>query len=151
MIQTITRRHICFASLVEGDLATPERQRCESALFARLSKARVGISMVSVHDGGCAFAVDEYDLADLRNSIESLNVALSVRMRCARITLTGSEIDSSYRTVSCVIAAIADEGIATIHLSACTADVAVLVADRDAARAQAAISMCASALSSSGV
>ncbi len=151
MIQTVTRRYICFASIVEGDLDAPERQRCEAALFARLSEARVGISMISVHDGGCAFAVDEYDLADVRKALESLNVAVSVRMRCARITLRGRDVDASPRLASCVIAAIAEQGIATIHVSAGPADVAVLVADRDAVRTQVVMSESVTLLSPSGI
>lgn len=140
MLQTITRRHICFASIVEGDVATPQRERCESALFARLSNARVGISMVAVHDGGCAFAVDEYDLADVREAMKSLNLALSVRTRCARVALTGVGAGASNRTVSAVLGAIAEAGIGLIHLSSGVSDVTVLVAERDAARAQALMS-----------
>jgi aspartokinase len=135
MVQTHTRRHVCFASIIEGNLAT--RERCESDLFARLSAARIEVFMVAVNDVGCALALDECDLDGLGKAVQSLNVALRVRTHCARISV--SRRGAPLPSICSVIEAMAEAGIAFIHLAAGTGELSVLVDERDAARAQVAL------------
>jgi aspartokinase len=145
MVQTITRRHVCFATIIEGNLAT--RERSESALFARLAAARIAVSMVAVNDVGCTFAVDEYDLDGLRAAVQELNVALRLRTRCARITVSRrGNIDRPLPSIGSVIAVMAEAGIGIIHLAVGTDDVSVLVDERDAVRTQAVLAQCAVAM-----
>jgi aspartokinase len=141
MVQTHTRRHVCFASIIEGNLAT--RERCESALFARLSAAQIDVSMVAVNDVGCAFALDEYDLDGLGKAVQSLNVALRVRTHCVRILV--SRRGAPLPSVCSVIEAMAEAGIGFIHLAAGSGELSVLMDERDAARAQLALAGCAEA------
>jgi aspartokinase len=136
MIQTRTRRHVCFVTIVEGDLTTPHRERCESTFFTRLSAARIAVSMVGVNDEGCALAVDEYDLDGLRKAAQQLNIALRVRTHCARILITEPGVDPPLPPVSSVLAAMAEAEIGVIHLATGSDGLAILVDERDAARAQ---------------
>jgi aspartokinase len=142
MVQTRTRRHVCFAAIVEGNLAQP-RERCESALFARLSAARIQVSMLAVNEFGCALAVDEYDLDGLRNAVRSLNMALRLRTRCARISVSRRGPGPALPAVGAVVGAMADAGIGVVHLAGDTDELSVLVDERDAIRAQAILAACA--------
>jgi hypothetical protein len=137
MTQTRTRRHVCFASIIEGDLTTPERERCEAAFFEKLAAAHIPISMVAVNDVGCVFAIDEFDLQVLREAVGRLNVALNIHKHCARLSLSSTH--QPYPPVSGVIAAMAEAGISIIHLAAGSNDLAILVEERDATRAQAVL------------
>ena len=143
MVQTRTRRHVCFVTIIEGDLATPMREQCESAFFERLSAARIAVSMVAVNDSGCVLAVDEYDLEGMHKAAQALNVALRMRSRCARVSVSKRGAAPPLPSVSTVIAALAEEGIGIIHLAAGTNEVSVLVDERDAVRTQVVLSRCA--------
>jgi aspartokinase len=136
-----TRRHVCFASIIEGNLAT--RERSESALFARLSAAGIEVSMVAVNDVGCALALDEHDLDGLGKAVQSLNVALRLRTHCTRVSLSRRGVESPLPSISSVIEAMADAGICFVHLAAGTDDLSVLIDERDAARTQAVLAACA--------
>jgi aspartokinase len=141
MALTHTRRHVCFASIIEGNLAT--RERCESALFARLSAAGIEVSMVAVNDVGCALALDEHDLDGLGKAVQSLNVALRLRTHCARVSVSQRGVDPPpLPSISSVIGAMAEAGICFVHLAAGTGDLSVLVDERDAARTQAVLAGC---------
>jgi aspartokinase len=135
-----TRRHVCFASIIEGNLAT--RERCESALFARLSAAGIEVSMVAVNDVGCALALDECDLDGLGKAVQSLNVALRLRTHCVRVSVSQRGVDPPLPSISSVIGAMAEAGICFVHLAAGTDDLSVLVDERDAARTQAVLAAC---------
>jgi aspartokinase len=135
-----TRRHVCFASIIEGNLAT--RERCESALFARLSAAGIEVSMVAVNDAGCALALDEHDLDGLGKAVQSLNVALRLRTHCARVSVSQRGVEGPLPSIGSVIGAMAEAGICFVHLAAGAADLSVLVDERDAARAQAVLAGC---------
>jgi aspartokinase len=136
-----TRPHICFASIIEGNLAT--RERCESALFARLSAAGIEVSMVAVNDVGCALALDEHDLDGLGKAVQSLNVAVRLRTHCVRVSLSQRGVDPPLPSISSVIGAMAEAGICFVHLAAGTDDLSVLVDERDGVRAQAVLAACA--------
>jgi len=144
MTQTRTRRHVCFASIIEGDLTTPQRARCEAAFFQKLAASHIDISMLAVNDVGCVFAIDEFDLHVLREAVQRLNVALNIHKRCARLSLSRPSAGPPYPPVSCIIAAMADAGISIIHLAAGPNDLAILVEERDATRAQAVLANTAS-------
>jgi aspartokinase len=139
MYQTRTRRHVCFASVIEGDVTSPSRETCEFELFTRLMHAGIPISMLTLHDGGCAFAVDEYDLNAVRDAMHDLNLALSIRLNCARVTLQQRGERDPHWSPAGVIAAIAQAGIGMVHLSANDDEIAVLVDQREASRVQAAM------------
>jgi len=143
MVQTRTRRHVCFVSVIEGDLATPLRERSEADLFGRLAAEGVKVSMVAVNDVGCALTVDEYELDGLRKAVQSLNVALRVRTRCARVVVAQRDGGAPPPSVSSVIAGMAEAGIGVIHLAGETSGLAVLVDERDAVRTQAVLAHCA--------
>jgi aspartokinase len=143
MVLIRTRRHVCFATVTEGDLAKSSRERCESTLFERLAAARIEASMVAVNDGGCAFVVDEHDLEGLRQAVRSLNVALRVRTRCVRIALSQRRAKRSLPSIGSLMASLAEAGICVIHLAADAQTLTVLVEERDASGTQAALSRCA--------
>src|SRR6202011_376333 len=106
------RRHVCFASIVDGDVATP-------------------------------VVVDEYDLDALRKAAQQLNVALHVRTRCARLSVSQRGADPALPSIASVVAALADDGIGLIHLAAGPDTFSILVDERDAVRAQAVLVRCA--------
>ncbi len=141
MVQTHTRPRVCFATITEGNLAT--RERCESDFFARLSAARIEISMVAVNEVGCALALDEHDLDGLGKAVQSLNVALRLRTHCACVSVSHTGEDVGLPSISSVIAAMAEAAISFVHLAAGTGDLSVLVDERDAARTQAVLARCA--------
>lgn len=127
------RHGFCFASVIEGETASPARERCESALFERIAASGIALEMLAVSDVGCVFAVDHLDVPRLYEAAARLNVAIRVRSGCTRVrTRRGSRPVPS---VAHVIAALADERIGIIHLCADREGVAVLVDTEDAARA----------------
>lgn len=131
------RHGLCFASVIEGETASPARERCESALFERIAASGIAIEMLAVSDAGCVFAVDHHDLPRLYEAAQRLNVALRVRSGCTRVrTRRGSRPAPS---AAQVISALAEEGIGIIHLCADRDGVAVLVDTVDAPRAIAVV------------
>jgi hypothetical protein len=79
--------------------------------------------------------VDEADTPRLRAATRSLNVALRLKMGCARIALSASEADSSFPPTTQIIAAMGKENIDVIHLTRDSAMLAVIVAEQHASRA----------------
>lgn len=129
------RHGLCFASVIEGETASPARERCESALFERIAASGIALEMLAVSDVGCVFAVDQVDVPRLCEATQRLNVAIRLRSGCTRIrTRRGCRpIPSAAQ----VIRALAAEGIGIIHLCADRDGVAVLVDTGDARRATA--------------
>jgi aspartokinase len=125
------RHGLCFASIIEGETASPARERCESTLFERIAASGAAIEMLAVSDGGCVFAVDHLDVPRLAEAARRLNVAIRMRSGCTRIrTRRGARTSPAQ-----VIAALADAGIRIIHLCADRDGVSVLVDTGDAPRA----------------
>jgi aspartokinase len=141
-IEIRSRRHCCYVRIIEGDLSSPARERCESSLFARLSEDGVAVMMVAVHDGYCAFAVDGHDITRLQDGIRGMNCAVRIQDRCTRVTLTYGD-PGRLPHVAKIIAALAAEGIGIVHLAADRDAVSILVHDHDGARAAAVLERCA--------
>ena len=133
MPQIARKSSACFAHIIEGDVERPGRQRC--ALFENLDAMGVKLDFLAVNEAGCSFVVDEADTPRLRAATRSLNVALRLKMGCARIALSASEADSSFPTTTQIIAAMGKENIDVIHLTRDSAMLAVIVAEQHASRA----------------
>jgi aspartokinase len=134
------RHGLCFASVIEGETASPARERCESALFARIAASGIAIGMLAVSDAGCVFAVDRLDVPRLQEAAQRLNVAIRLRTGCTRVrTRRGAR---PAPTAAHVIAALAEAGIGFVHLCADRDGVAVLVDERDARRAVSVLTRC---------
>ena len=76
--------------------------------------------MVAVNDSGCVLAVDEYDLEGMHKAAQALNVALRVRSRCARVSVSKRGASPPLPSVSPIIAALAEEGASSTSLRAPT-------------------------------
>ncbi|HTJ24653.1 MAG TPA: hypothetical protein VMA36_00690 [Candidatus Limnocylindria bacterium] len=134
------RHGLCFASVIEGETASPARERCESALFTRIAASGIAIEMLAVSDAGCVFAVDRLDVPRLQEAAQRLNVAIRLRGGCTRVrTKRGAR---PAPTPAHVIGALAEAGIGIVHLCADRDGVAVLVDEADARRAVAVLTRC---------
>lgn len=127
------RHGLCFASIIEGETASPAREQCESALFERIAAAAVAIEMLAVSDNGCVFVVDHLDVPRLAEAAHHLNVAIRMRSGCTRVRTRRAARPTP--SPAHVIAALADAGIGIIHLCADREGVSVLVDTDDAKRA----------------
>ena len=142
MVQIRTRRHVCFATVAEGDAGQRSREACEAAFFGRLTAAHVETSMLAVNAAGWSLVVDEYDGEELRAAVRSLNLALRMRSRCARVTFVRHG-NGTIPGGDLVLAALAQAGIAVVHLAAEAEALAVVVDERDASRTQTVLCLCA--------
>jgi len=141
MIQTRTRRHVCFVTIIEGNIATPLRERCEARIFERLTANRVDVSLLAINDNRCSLAVDEFDLRGVRAALQSLNVALRVRKRCARISVKPHD-GEPLPALWAVIKAMSDANIGIVHLAESAGSLTLLVDEREAERAHSALVQC---------
>lgn len=142
VIETRRRYHLCFASITEGDLSSPARERCESKLFGRLRASGIDVTMVAVNEDGCAFATDHHDLRALEAAVRELNVALRLRTGCARVALVRRSGRSAIPPVARLIGDLADAGIGIVHLSADDDALSVLVDETDATAAAHIMERC---------
>ena len=142
VIETRLRHHLCFASIIEGDLNSLVRERCESKLFGRLLASRAYITMLAVNDEGCAFATDRHDVPALEAAVHELNVALRLRTGCARVSLLRRRSGTPIPPVARVIGALAAAGIEIVHLAADDDALSVLVDDENASAAARIMEHC---------
>jgi hypothetical protein len=124
---------MAFVELTEGDLEPRARAACESTLFGRLEASGVATEMVAINSTGCFFTVDERDAAFVRTAAASLNVALRLRMACARVTLARAETDWPLPSLANVLIMFCARDLDVVHITADAGAVEVVVTDSDAA------------------
>jgi aspartokinase len=141
-VPTISRlRHnLTFAHVVEGETQAGHKLHCECAVIDQLTHAGISVEAVDISVDGCSFIIEGRDAKRFTGAVRDLNVAVTVRERCARVALTRSATDWPLPPLVQLMHAFENDAIDVVHLAADASSVTVIVNEHDADRVGAVFS-----------
>jgi len=108
-------------------------------LFDRLAAKNISIDMINVNDAGVFFVVDDENVERVRAELHNLNLALRVRMHCAKLSIVGAGMRGTPGVMARVVRAVTEAGVEIIHSTDSNITISVLVPDDAAGRAEQAL------------
>jgi aspartate kinase len=118
----------------EGGRATLDRE-----LFDRLAARNISIDMINVNDAGVFFVCDDENVERVRAELHNLNLALRVRMHCAKLSIVGAGMRGTPGVMAGVVRAVTEATVEIIHSTDSNITISVLVPDEGAGRAEQAL------------
>jgi aspartate kinase len=95
--------------------------------------------MINVNNAGICFVCAPDRVEVVRAELADLNLALRVRLHCAKISIVGAGMRGTPGVMYRVVQALVDSGVEIIHSTDSNITISVLVAEEDVIRAEQAI------------
>ena len=133
-------RDVVFIRVIQGEIDDlSARAQLELELFRRLAERDVSVDMINVNNAGIFFIVDREKLPIVREELAGLNMAIRVRLHCAKLSIVGSGMRGTPGVMYRVVSALNEGGIEIIHSTDSNITISVLVPEEDVARGEQAI------------
>lgn len=129
-------RGVAFFRVIQGLSDEGGRATLDRELFDRLAVANISIDMINVNDAGVFFVCDDENVERVQGELHNLNLALRVRMHCAKLSIVGAGMRGTPGVMAAVVRAVTESGVEIIHSTDSNITISVLVPDDAAARAE---------------
>jgi len=133
-------RDVTFVRVIQGDIDDAvARGKLELELFRRLAERDVSVDMINVNNAGVFFICDSNKIDVVRAELGDINVAVRVRMHCAKLSIVGAGMRGTPGVMYRVVHALKDAGVEIIHSTDSNITISVLLPEEEVARAEQAI------------
>jgi aspartate kinase len=132
-------RKVSFFRVIQGLSDEGGRATLDRELFDRLAAAHISIDMINVNDAGVFFVCDDENVERVQAELHNLNLALRVRMHCAKLSIVGAGMRGTPGVMAKVVRAVTEAGVEIIHSTDSNITISVLVPDDGAVRAEQAL------------
>ena len=132
-------RGVAFFRVIQGLSDEGGRATLDRELFDRLAAATISIDMINVNDAGVFFVCDDENVERVQGELHNLNLALRVRMHCAKLSIVGAGMRGTPGVMAAVVRAVTEAGVEIIHSTDSNITISVLVPDDGAGRAEQAL------------
>jgi aspartate kinase len=132
-------RGVAFFRVIQGLSDEGGRATLDRLLFDRLAAANISIDMINVNDAGVFFVCDDENVERVQGELHNLNLALRVRMHCAKLSIVGAGMRGTPGVMAAVVRAVTDAGVEIIHSTDSNITISVLVPDDAAGGAEQAL------------
>ncbi len=132
-------RDVAFFRVIQGLSDEGGRATLDRELFDRLAAQNISIDMINVNDAGVFFVVDDDNVERVRTELHNLNLALRVRMHCAKLSIVGAGMRGTPGVMAAVVRAVTEAGVEIIHSTDSNITISVLVPDDAAGKAEQAL------------
>jgi aspartate kinase len=132
-------RNVSFFRVIQGLSDEGGRATLDRELFDRLAAANISIDMINVNDAGVFFVCDDENVERVQGELHNLNLALRVRMHCAKLSIVGAGMRGTPGVMAAVVRAVTEATVEIIHSTDSNITISVLVPDDGAARAEQAL------------
>jgi aspartate kinase len=132
-------RNVSFFRVIQGLSDEGGRATLDRELFDRLAARNISIDMINVNDAGVFFVVDDENVERVRAELHNLNLALRVRMHCAKLSIVGAGMRGTPGVMAGVVRAVTQANVEIIHSTDSNITISVLVPDDGAGRAEQAL------------
>jgi aspartate kinase len=132
-------RGVAFFRVIQGLSDEGGRATLDRELFDRLAAANISIDMINVNDAGVFFVCDDENVERVQGELHNLNLALRVRMHCAKLSIVGAGMRGTPGVMAAVVRAVTESGVEIIHSTDSNITISVLVPDDAAGRAEQAL------------
>lgn len=132
-------RNVSFFRVIQGLSDEGGRATLDRELFDRLAAANISIDMINVNDAGVFFVCDDENVERVQGELHNLNLALRVRMHCAKLSIVGAGMRGTPGVMAAVVRAVTESGVEIIHSTDSNITISVLVPDDAAGRAEQAL------------
>jgi aspartate kinase len=132
-------RNVSFFRVIQGLSDEGGRATLDRELFDRLATKNISIDMINVNDAGVFFVCDDENVERVRAELHNLNLALRVRMHCAKLSIVGAGMRGTPGVMAGVVRAVTDAKVEIIHSTDSNITISVLVPDDAAGRAEQAL------------
>jgi aspartate kinase len=132
-------RNVSFFRVIQGLSDEGGRATLDRELFDRLAAASISIDMINVNDAGVFFVCDDENVERVQGELHNLNLALRVRMHCAKLSIVGAGMRGTPGVMAAVVRAVTDASVEIIHSTDSNITISVLVPDDAAGRAEQAL------------
>jgi aspartate kinase len=132
-------RNVSFFRVIQGLSDEGGRATLDRELFDRLAAKNISIDMINVNDAGVFFVCDDENVERVRAELHNLNLALRVRMHCAKLSIVGAGMRGTPGVMAGVVRAVTEATVEIIHSTDSNITISVLVPDDAAGRAEQAL------------
>ena len=132
-------RNVSFFRVIQGLSDEGGRATLDRELFDRLAAKNISIDMINVNDAGVFFVCDDENVERVRAELHNLNLALRVRMHCAKLSIVGAGMRGTPGVMAGVVRAVTGATVEIIHSTDSNITISVLVPDDGAIRAEQAL------------
>jgi aspartate kinase len=132
-------RNVAFFRVIQGLSDEGGRATLDRELFDRLAAKNISIDMINVNDAGVFFVCDDENVERVRAELHNLNLALRVRMHCAKLSIVGAGMRGTPGVMAGVVRAITEANVEIIHSTDSNITISILVPDDAAGRAEQAL------------
>jgi aspartate kinase len=132
-------RNVSFFRVIQGLSDEGGRATLDRELFDRLAAKNISIDMINVNDAGVFFVCDDENVDAVRAELHNLNLALRVRMHCAKLSIVGAGMRGTPGVMAGVVRAVTQASVEIIHSTDSNITISVLVPDEAAGRAEQAL------------
>jgi aspartate kinase len=132
-------RNVSFFRVIQGLSDEGGRATLDRELFDRLAAKNISIDMINVNDAGVFFVCDDENVERVRAELHNLNLALRVRMHCAKLSIVGAGMRGTPGVMAGVVRAVTGASVEIIHSTDSNITISVLVPDDGAMRAEQAL------------
>jgi aspartate kinase len=132
-------RNVSFFRVIQGLSDEGGRATLDRELFDRLAAKNISIDMINVNDAGVFFVCDDENVERVRAELHNLNLALRVRMHCAKLSIVGAGMRGTPGVMAGVVRAVTGATVEIIHSTDSNITISVLVPDEGAMRAEQAL------------
>jgi aspartate kinase len=132
-------RNVAFFRVIQGLSDEGGRATLDRELFDRLAAKNISIDMINVNDAGVFFVCDDENVERVRAELHNLNLALRVRMHCAKLSIVGAGMRGTPGVMAGVVRAVSKAAVEIIHSTDSNITISVLVPDEGAGRAEQAL------------
>jgi aspartate kinase len=132
-------RNVSFFRVIQGLSDEGGRATLDRELFDRLAARNISIDMINVNDAGVFFVCDDENVERVRAELHNLNLALRVRMHCAKLSIVGAGMRGTPGVMAGVVRAVTGATVEIIHSTDSNITISVLVPDDGAMRAEQAL------------
>jgi aspartate kinase len=132
-------RNVSFFRVIQGLSDEGGRATLDRELFDRLATQNISIDMINVNDAGVFFVCDDENVERVRAELHNLNLALRVRMHCAKLSIVGAGMRGTPGVMAGVVRAVTGANVEIIHSTDSNITISVLVPDDAAGRAEQAL------------
>jgi aspartate kinase len=132
-------RDITFFRIIQGEVGGAERAELDLKIFQRLAEHEISVDMINVNNAGVFFVCDSDNVEAARRELADLNVAVRVRLDCAKISIVGAGMRGTPGVMYRVVRAITEAGVEIIHSTDSNITISILVPEAGATLAEQAI------------
>jgi aspartate kinase len=132
-------RNVAFFRVIQGLSDEGGRATLDRELFDRLAAKNISIDMINVNDAGVFFVCDDENVENVRAELHNLNLALRVRMHCAKLSIVGAGMRGTPGVMAGVVRAITEATVEIIHSTDSNITISILVPDEMAGKAEQAL------------